>query len=92
MQNTIQQVIQVPLEDVRSKDYDSNEEKCGKHEPCFICGRPLKEGQQRKWVQYLTSGHIVSTDQELDNSQGFFPVGNDCAKKLVITFTFDVDK
>jgi hypothetical protein len=40
-------------------------------------------------VHLLTSGNIVSySGDDIEDSQGFFPIGNDCAKKLVIQFAF----
>lgn len=82
----IQRVIEIPLEEVRSEKYNDNIERLGEHEDtCFICGLRLK-GRLPKYVQYLTNGNIGSTDQSHEESQGLFPVGPDCAKRLVINF------
>lgn len=80
----IQRVIEIPLEEVQSPDY--HKRKHGVNEPCLICGKPLKG--EYKQVQLLTNGNIVSSDQDFTNSQGFFGVGKDCAKKLIIQFSF----
>jgi hypothetical protein len=86
--NTVQKIIQIPIGEIRSKQYENNIDKYGDHsDTCFICGKRIKT-INKKYVQYLTTGEIISTDQEVENSQGFFPVGIDCAKKLVIQFTF----
>ena len=86
--STVQRIIQIPIDEVRSKQYESNIDKYGDHsDTCFICGKRIK-ADNKKYVQYLTTGEIISTDQEVEDSQGFFPVGSDCAKKLVIQFAF----
>lgn len=80
-------IIEIPLSDVRSENYHKNEKKCiNGIEPCLVCGKPIKDINKAKHVQLLTNGNIVSTDQEFDNTQGFFPVGSDCAKKLIVSF------
>lgn len=83
--NTIQRIIEIPLSELQSdkaKSMDITLSKC-----CCICGKPIKANNY-KLVQLLTNGNIVSSDQEFVESQGFFPVGNDCAKKLIIKFSF----
>lgn len=56
---------------------------------CVICGRKIKEGSKSKMVHLLTNGNIVSYDgSDVTNSQGFFPVGSECVKKLQINFAF----
>ena len=84
----IQRVIEIPLNEVQSPLYDKNLPGChGGKNPCLICGKEVKTGIG-KMVQLLTNGNIVSSDQDFANSQGFFPVGSDCAKKLVLHFAF----
>ena len=81
-------IVEIPLSEVRTDNYSANEKKCGHFEPCLICGKPIKNPETAKQVQLLTNGNIVSSNEEFDNSQGFFSVGPDCAKKLVINFAF----
>lgn len=84
--NLIQRIVEIPLYEIqteKAQNMDITISHC-----CCICGKPIKEGALVKSVQLLTNGNIVSTDQDYENSQGFFPVGNECAKKLVINFTF----
>lgn len=83
----IELIIEFPLDELQTQG--------AKKQPfhitsscCIICGKAIKEGQKTKSVQLLTNGNIVSSDQDFANSQGFFPVGSDCAKKLVINFAF----
>lgn len=85
-------VVEIDLQSVRSEKYEDNTERLGDHEnTCFICGKRIKDinDPKTKWVHYLTSGNIISTDEDVENSQGFFPVGSDCAKKLILSFTFN---
>lgn len=87
---TIKRYITVPLEEVRANNYETNIEKYGDHiDTCFICGKRIKNFQKAKQVHYLNTGEIVShSGDDIEGSQGFFPVGNDCAKKLIIQFSF----
>lgn len=83
---TIQRIIEVPLYELqteKARKMDISISSC-----CCICGNKIKEGSKSKLIQLLTNGNIISTDQDVENSQGFFPVGPECLKKLVITFTF----
>lgn len=83
---TIARIVEVPLEEVQSKDYAKNEKAGGNRNPCLICGKEITGAHKN--VQLLTNGNIVSSDQSFTNSQGFFPVGLNCARKLVITFVW----
>lgn len=87
---TIQRIIEIPIDELRTSNYDANIEKYGDHsDSCFICGKRIKNLEKAKMVHYLTNGNIVShSGDDIENSQGFFPIGNDCAKKLVIQFAF----
>ena len=82
----IQRIIEVPLEELQSekaKDLDITLDFC-----CVICGKKLKENQKYKHIQLLENGNIISSSEDFENSQGFFPVGNECVKKLKINFSF----
>ena len=82
---TIQRIIEIPLSELqtpKAKSMDITKSKC-----CCICGKPVSDINY-SMVHLLTNGNIVSSDQDFAESQGFFPVGNDCAKKLVIKFSF----
>lgn len=86
MSNTIQRIIEIPIDELQSNeaklhwgDYSDNQ--------CCLCGK--KVGKNPKMVHYLTNGNIVShSGDDIENSQGFFPVGSECAKKLIIQFAF----
>ena len=87
MQNTIQRIIEIPLFELQTeeaKNMDITTSNC-----CCICGKKIKEGIEYKMVHLLENGNIVSYDgNDIIGSQGFFPVGKECAKKLVIQFSF----
>lgn len=82
---TIQSVVEIPLWDLQTphgrKAFSSGANVCA------ICGKPIKEGAKVKYIHFLTNGNIVSSFEDMDNSQGCFPIGLECAKKLVIDFT-----
>ncbi len=88
MKHSIQRIIEIPLEEVRSQRYDQNIDRLGENvNTCFICGLRIKNMKTAKSVHYLTNGNIVSyAGDDIANSQGHFPVGSDCAKKLIIQF------
>lgn len=83
---SIQRIIEVPLSELQTGKaigMDITTTNC-----CCICGKPIK-GEPAKMVHLLTNGNIVSWEgSDIENSQGFFPVGNECKKKLIITFAF----
>ena len=83
---TIQRIMQVPLSELQTAkalNMDITTSNC-----CCVCGNKITEFAKVKHVQLLTNGDIISTDQDVDGSQGFFPVGPECFKKLVIKFAF----
>jgi len=84
---TIQRIIEIPLSELqteKAKDMDISISNC-----CCICGKRIKEGAKVKMVHLLENGNIVSYDgSDIVGSQGFFPVGAECVKKLQIQFAF----
>lgn len=84
--NSIQRFIEIPLDELQNEDARNNWGSWNE-DRCCLCGK--KVGENPKMVHYLTNGNIVSYDgSDVANSQGFFPVGKECAKKLVIQFAF----
>lgn len=78
---------------------DLNNQRFGqsdKHvDQCFLCGRGLTEkAKDNGWMIHLhTSGVLISNDYLVDDlgnngSQGCFPVGSECAKRVPATFRF----
>ena len=86
---TINRIIEIELSEVQSPEYDNNIERYGDHsDTCLICGKRTLN-KNPKYVHYTKNGTIISyAGDDLVESQGFFPVGKECAKKLVINFTF----
>jgi hypothetical protein len=86
MKTTIQRIIEIPIEELQTKDAQNNWANYSEDQ-CCLCGK--KVGKNPMYVHYLTNGNIVShSGDDIQNSQGFFPVGSECAKKLVIQFAF----
>jgi len=83
---TIQRFITIPIAELQNDDAKENWGNYSSDQ-CCLCGK--KVGKNPKMVHYLTDGTIVSYGgDDVAESQGFFPVGNECAKKLIIKFTF----
>ena len=83
---SIQRIIEIPISELQTEDAQNNWGDY-KSNQCCLCGK--KVGNNPKWVHYLENGNIVShSGDDIEGSQGFFPVGNECAKKLVIQFAF----
>jgi hypothetical protein len=76
----------IDLEKVRSAKYEENIERYGEHaNTCFLCG---KQTAEKLHVNCSTDGFLIpfgadDTDLWLRGieSQGYFPVGAECAKK-----------
>jgi len=86
MKNTIdlhQWLFEIPLDDVRAENY---EDKGGPKEPCICCGKKVPNPKYS--VHLLTNGNLISSAEDFDNSQGFFPIGATCRKKLPNNFYF----
>lgn len=92
---TIQRIVEVPLEDlqIEAEKYNTNLKRNGYGATdvinCIICGKRIRDVLKAKSVHLLTNGNIVSYDgDDIENSQGFFYVGSECQKRLVINFAF----
>lgn len=83
---TIQRIIEIPLKELqtgKALKIDISMSNC-----CALCGKALKEGVKYKHIHLLTNGNITSTNEDVENSQGAFPVGSECVKRLQINFAF----
>ena len=74
----------------QSPKKEQNNERYGEHGlECVCCGRPMAAGIV-KWVTMNTDWRAVRADIPEDDfekvtgapSQGMFPIGNECAKKM----------
>ena len=78
-----------------SAQKDVNEEKYGlSSNQCICCGKPMKEGEKlyvHMNTDWMAVHPSIKEDQCLEltgaESQGCFPIGNSCAKKMS-GFTF----
>ena len=73
--------FQIPLEDVKTTKKDTTADNC-----CFLCGKQIK-GSAKYVVHYLNDGTLASCDWDMQESQGFFPIGSECKSKLPNNFT-----
>lgn len=66
-------------------------EKFGDHaDSCICCGKPTVE---KRWIHAITDWLAVDVDDSdllpSGRSQGYFPVGSECAKKFPKSFIFE---
>ena len=70
----------IPLNTLRSLQYEANIERLGDHSnTCICCGKRTAE---KDFIQMTTSGTLIDSVTEVKNSQGFFPIGPECLKKF----------
>ena len=89
MKNTINHngIEVIDLYSIRSTKYEDNIERLGDHsDTCFVCG---KRTAIKMSVHYTVEGYLIPADideTELQfrnlESQGCFPIGSECAKKV----------
>lgn len=91
MKNCTMELYESPMKEKNKKKYGLSTDQC------ICCGKPMKSGP-KLYVQMNTDWLAVSpTIDEKDflkytaaESQGCFPIGNDCAKKM-LGFTYLLD-
>lgn len=75
------------LSDYRSENYDANIERYGDYvNTCFLCGKRTASGA---YVHY-TNNDTLTDEIKHPDSEGLFPVGIECAKKLPKSFIFNM--
>jgi hypothetical protein len=78
--------FEIPLEDVITPPVDGSHTGLGDH--CLLCGRKLSEKKAPHYVHLTTDGNLVSSPEPIDTSQGFFPVGPECVRRIPNNFSF----
>lgn len=71
-----------------SPQKEANENRYGLvSESCVCCGKHTTE----KFFIHATTDWVATSllDTEIDNSQGCFPIGPECAKKFPVQFIFE---
>lgn len=69
-----------------SSKKEANEERLGLHtNSCVCCGLRTAE---KLFIHTSTDWLAVDTDKMFNESQGFFPIGPECAKKFPNEFIF----
>lgn len=76
----------IQLDTVQSDKYNDD----GTQNPCLCCGKEVKT--EKYFVHLCTDGNLTSEEDEnkIENSQGLFPIGSECRKKLPKEFVFSV--
>lgn len=74
-------IFQIPLEDVQNEVFDDSKGD----KVCLLCGKELK-GQNIYYVHLTNECNLISSPEEFDNSQGAFPIGANCRKRLPNNF------
>ncbi len=72
----------------QSPRYDSNIERLGDHtDTCICCGLRTAE---KLFIHATTDWEAIDEidEKKVPNSQGLFPIGPECAKKLPKQFIF----
>ena len=82
-------IANIDFDYVKSSQRDNNEDRYG-CDGCFICMKPIKSSNHNFWVHYTTAGTLINTIKEVEDSQGCFQIGPDCAKKLPSDFVFEL--
>jgi hypothetical protein len=52
---------------------------------CQVCGKTVRLGPRRKWIELVENGARIATTKDPeggDDSLGYHPVGPECVKKL----------
>lgn len=71
-----------------SKNKEANLEKYGDNtNSCICCGKPTK---QNLFVHMTTNWTMINEadEKKVNDSQGFFPIGSNCAKLIMKEFVF----
>lgn len=67
--------------------FNENSKKCrGGHQPCAICGKPIKDNKKAVMVficcDDFQPDSVEPDHREHGNNMGSYPVGPDCARVL----------
>ena len=82
------------FEFIQSENYRKNIQNSKYPETCVVCGKGIKDIDSSKYVHMNTDWKVVKSDISEEDcmrltgaeSQGCFPIGNDCAKKIPKNF------
>jgi translation elongation factor EF-4 len=67
-------------------DQDYNFKK--DQDACIVCGKPTNLNDKTKYVHITTDFIVVERNYLGDDSQGCYPIGNSCCKKLPKSLVF----
>jgi hypothetical protein len=81
-------MMSISIDSIRSADYSKNAGRCGEYEPCFVCGKPIK--QIARYVHVHEGGSSIVTAEEAaalnaagrqNADMGVMLIGPDCARR-----------
>lgn len=72
---------QIDLESVQSENF----EEAGEN-PCIICGKSIDK--PTNYIHLTTDGNLTRFEEHTE-SQGLFPVGHGCVRKIEAPFVFN---
>lgn len=82
--------IKVPYASLQTNERNRRRRlKEGCSERCFFCSSPIRDDVQAAYVHMTVDGCLVPANEELDEehgSQGCFPVGPECKKRVPARF------
>lgn len=58
-----------------------------KQDRCLFCQKPMNINDNTKYVHLLTSSELTLFENHID-SQGLFPIGNECKNKIDKKYIF----
>jgi hypothetical protein len=79
----------IPVETKRASDsflasaWDKATATGEQHDPCYVCGRPVKVGPKTMWLRIVSGGGMAAEPgEEVDErgDMGCFPVGPECLR------------
>lgn len=82
--------IMTTIEIYQSPNKDANEANGTSENSCVCCGKPIKVVKQ--FIHVTTDWAATdSPDTSIEDSQGLFPIGNECKKHFPKEFIFNIN-
>lgn len=81
-------IVEIPITELQNEKAKNDWGNFNENQ-CCLCGR--KVGENPTFVHYLTNGNVTNIQEDVENSQGCFPVGSECAKKVEKAFRLKLE-
>ena len=86
------------LRKITNAEFDANTMRASKisrdvRDDCQICGKAVNSETCKTWVHISTEGILLDPNKSTEEygynvSQGFFPVGSECAKSIPAQYKY----